>query len=328
MCAKMQESGLTGTIPLLRTSAVWGQSPVFSCPELALVRSHRGGVAGGSRLLGSRCCFPYHFPWRSPAHTRALQSRCWLWHPCFLTPWEGLRSLAPRLTLLEFALRAHSYVGDLLWFPPLQVDSGKAGDVLGQPCCNSATVLLLKKRAGRGFRCPCLLHSQNTPTACRSRELRRTWTPGAWSEPVAPLRRWAACSVGMSWEPEGQSRTVRTPKLCKPSAPWRPPPVLQHQRNRGFTEESSRRPGRNHKWPRELIGISGHEYKEAEAWGSWSDVTARPSLSLHSQRSLPLQPQLLQEPVNPVLKWQCSRTGRKNQTSGELAPFELSVGLE
>ena len=34
MYRKMQESGLTEIIPLICTSAIWGQYPVFSHPEL------------------------------------------------------------------------------------------------------------------------------------------------------------------------------------------------------------------------------------------------------------------------------------------------------
>ena len=33
MYRKMQESGLTEIIPFIRTSAIWGQYPVFSYPE-------------------------------------------------------------------------------------------------------------------------------------------------------------------------------------------------------------------------------------------------------------------------------------------------------
>ena len=33
MYGKLQESGLTEIIPLIRTSAIWSQYPVFSHPE-------------------------------------------------------------------------------------------------------------------------------------------------------------------------------------------------------------------------------------------------------------------------------------------------------
>ena len=151
----------------------------------------------------------------------------------------------------------------------------------GSPRWNSVRVLLLRNRAGSGFGCPCLLHSQNAPPACRCCELRRHLDTRALLRSCgSPSQRWGACSVGMSWEPEGQrAGHIRTPKLCKPSALWCPPPVLQQYRSRGFTKEYSRRPGRNNKWSRELIGTLGHHCKEAEAWGRCPDITPRPSLS-------------------------------------------------
>ena len=42
---KMQESGLIEVIPLIGTSAIWGQYPVFSHPELP-----QGSPAHGGRL--------------------------------------------------------------------------------------------------------------------------------------------------------------------------------------------------------------------------------------------------------------------------------------
>ena len=39
MYGKMQESGLTGIVPLIRTSALWGQCPVLSL--LSALRGHR-----------------------------------------------------------------------------------------------------------------------------------------------------------------------------------------------------------------------------------------------------------------------------------------------
>ena len=41
MYGKMQESGLTEIIPLICTSAIWGQYPVFSHPE-----SPQGALSG------------------------------------------------------------------------------------------------------------------------------------------------------------------------------------------------------------------------------------------------------------------------------------------
>ena len=39
---KMQESGLTEIIPLVCTSAIWGQFPVFSHPEPPFLKAHHG----------------------------------------------------------------------------------------------------------------------------------------------------------------------------------------------------------------------------------------------------------------------------------------------
>ena len=41
MCGKVQESGLTEIVPLMCTSALWGQRPVLSHPESP--QGHRGG---------------------------------------------------------------------------------------------------------------------------------------------------------------------------------------------------------------------------------------------------------------------------------------------
>ena len=54
----MQESGLTETIPLIRTSAIWGQYPVFSHPEFPQVSLW--GVAAIRWLLDGRySLFPF-----------------------------------------------------------------------------------------------------------------------------------------------------------------------------------------------------------------------------------------------------------------------------
>ena len=46
MCyGKVQESGLSEIIPLIGTSAIWGQHPVFSHPELS---GGWGGLTTGS----------------------------------------------------------------------------------------------------------------------------------------------------------------------------------------------------------------------------------------------------------------------------------------
>lgn len=166
---------------------------------------------------------------------------------------------------------------------------------------------MLKKRAGSGFGCPCLLQPQNTPTTGRSRELRRTWTPGAWSEPVAPLWRWAACSVGMGWEPEGRRAGPSGPQSY---ASLQLRDALLQSSSITETEAS----------PKNLAGGPEEIISDPESlleFQTMSTRRQRPETAvqtlhlgrlfpLHSQRSLPLQPQLLQEPVNPVLKGQCS----------------------
>ena len=72
MYRKMHESGLTDIIPLMCTSALWGQYPVFSHPEFPQgsprewLQSEGGWMAG---ILSSP-----EFPQGSPAHAGGLQS--------------------------------------------------------------------------------------------------------------------------------------------------------------------------------------------------------------------------------------------------------------
>ena len=58
----MQEPGLTEIIPLICTSATWGQYPVFSCPELP--QGSPQGVAAGSghHLMAARWQVFFFFP--------------------------------------------------------------------------------------------------------------------------------------------------------------------------------------------------------------------------------------------------------------------------
>ena len=66
MYGKMQESGLSEIIPLICTSLIWGQYPVFSHPECP--QSSPWEVTAVWWLLDSRYSFLSEFPQGSPAH--------------------------------------------------------------------------------------------------------------------------------------------------------------------------------------------------------------------------------------------------------------------
>lgn len=79
MYGKMQSCGLIEIIPLMGTSALWGQNPLFSCPEGWL-----SGVAAVWRLLGGR--YSFSFPSSLRAHLLTSGGGCnhwWLWCPLF-----------------------------------------------------------------------------------------------------------------------------------------------------------------------------------------------------------------------------------------------------
>ena len=72
MYGKMQESGPTEIIPLICTSAVWGQYPVFLPREFP--QGSPWGAAAVLWLLDGRYSFLPEFPQGSPAHIGGLQA--------------------------------------------------------------------------------------------------------------------------------------------------------------------------------------------------------------------------------------------------------------
>ena len=86
----MQEPGLTEIIPLICTSATWGQYPVFSCPELP--QGSPQGVAAGSghHLMAARWQVFFFFSWVSSGWLTLEGCNHWgLWHPCLLI-WQEI----------------------------------------------------------------------------------------------------------------------------------------------------------------------------------------------------------------------------------------------
>ena len=65
MYGKMQEFGLTEIIPLICTSAIWGQYPVLSHPESPQGASL--GVAAVADCLMAGILFPLELPQGSPS---------------------------------------------------------------------------------------------------------------------------------------------------------------------------------------------------------------------------------------------------------------------
>ena len=88
MYGKMQESGLTKIIPLMCTSALWGQYLVFSQPEFP--QGSLQGVAAIWWLLDGRYSL---FPsWVPSGLTSSLLEGCnhwWSWHLCLLI-WQAM----------------------------------------------------------------------------------------------------------------------------------------------------------------------------------------------------------------------------------------------
>ena len=78
----MQEPGLTEIIPLICTSATWGQYPVFSCPELP--QGSPQGVAAGSghHLMAARWQVFFSFLTSLRAHQLNID---WLWLQSLMT---------------------------------------------------------------------------------------------------------------------------------------------------------------------------------------------------------------------------------------------------
>ena len=75
----MQGSGLIKILPLICTSATWGQYPLFSCPELT--QGSPLGVAAVWWLLDGRYSL---FPsWVPSGLTKGGCNHWWLWHHLF-----------------------------------------------------------------------------------------------------------------------------------------------------------------------------------------------------------------------------------------------------
>ena len=74
MCGKVQESGLTDVIPLICTSAVWGQHPAILTPGLL-----RGATAGGRGL--QRLTVDGKHPVSTPRRTIVMRMARRLQHP-------------------------------------------------------------------------------------------------------------------------------------------------------------------------------------------------------------------------------------------------------
>ena len=74
MYGKMQESGLTEILPLICTSTIWGQYPVFSHPEFP--QGSPRGVAAVWWLPDGRYSSLPEFPQGSPAHLAAITDDC------------------------------------------------------------------------------------------------------------------------------------------------------------------------------------------------------------------------------------------------------------
>lgn len=71
MYGKMQESGLTEIIPLIRTSAIWSQYPVFSYPVFSHPEFPQAAPLGwlqpnACQIIGILCFLP-EFPQGSPS---------------------------------------------------------------------------------------------------------------------------------------------------------------------------------------------------------------------------------------------------------------------
>ena len=104
MYGKMQESGLTELIPLICTSPVWGQYPVFSHPEFP--QGSLYGVAAVWWLLDGGYSFLPKFPQGSAAHIGGLQALLTVTSFVYWYGWKySISPMSEELTMGENADR-------------------------------------------------------------------------------------------------------------------------------------------------------------------------------------------------------------------------------